>query len=408
MEPLPDTVRPLLESLRPAPGDPATDAFDAVDQLVLDIAAADLQPDDVGVPRSDGRISVIDDTTGALTLGAVSLGVVHAHVHQDSITWERALACNADRLGLTDSYTQTGPLASMEAPESVGGTSGGRELYGPELLEGARVVLLRLPKSLDALAEIAEAVARHASPDVVLYAGGRVKHMSHGMNDVLGASFGDVHASLGRHKSRVLVARSPLTVPEAPTFPRAAHLGDPDLTVVAHGGVFAGTRLDIGTRYLLGFLPRMAPDARDVIDVGCGSGVLATAIARARPEARVLASDRSAAAVASARATALANGVGHAVRTVRDDALSSVPDASADLLVCNPPFHSGTAVDTEDAQRMFDAAGRVLRPGGELWTVYNSHLTYRRILSRSVGPTEMMGQNPKFTVTRSVRKGSPG
>ncbi len=58
---------------------------------------------------------------------------------------------------------------------------------------------------------------------------------------------------------------------------------------------------------------------------------------------------------------------------------------------------------TGSAGKMFDAAGRVLRTGGELWTVYNSHLGYKRALERAVGRTEEVGRNPKFTVTRSVR-----
>src|SRR6185312_10132546 len=102
-------------------------------------------------------------------------------------------------------------------------------------------------------------------------------------------------------------------------------------------------------------------------------------------------------------ATAGANGVGDRVTSLRDDALSTVPDASADLVVCNPPFHEGTTLETDAAHRMFAAAARVLRPGGELWTVYNSHLRHKSALGRVVGPTTMVLQNPKFTVTRSVR-----
>jgi 16S rRNA (guanine1207-N2)-methyltransferase len=45
----------------------------------------------------------------------------------------------------------------------------------------------------------------------------------------------------------------------------------------------------------------------------------------------------------------------------------------------------------------------VLRPGGELWTVYNSHLNYRGVVERFVGMTDVVGRNRKFTVTRSVR-----
>ena len=92
----------------------------------------------------------------------------------------------------------------------------------------------------------------------------------------------------------------------------------------------------------------------------------------------MLALDQSAAAVASATATAAVNGLADRIRVVRDDAAASVPDGSVDLVVCNPPFHLGAAVVTTAADRLFAAAGRVLRPGGELWTVYNSALRTSR------------------------------
>lgn len=83
--------------------------------------------------------------------------------------------------------------------------------------------------------------------------------------------------------------------------------------------------------------------------------------------------------------------------------MSEFPDAAADLIVCNPPFHVQAAVHTGTARKMFRAAGRVLRPGGELWTVYNGHLRYRDLLWRSVGPTDVIARSSKFVVTRSVR-----
>jgi 16S rRNA (guanine1207-N2)-methyltransferase len=173
--------------------------------------------------------------------------------------------------------------------------------------------------------------------------------------------------------------------------------------VCAHGAAFAGTSVDIGTRLLLSVLDHAAPDARTAIDLGCGTGVLATALAMRRPSIRVTATDQSAAAVASAAATASANDVGSRVAVVRDDSLGGQPDASADLILLNPPFHIGSAVHTGIAHRMFDDAGRVLAPGGELWTVWNSHLGYRAALERAVGPTRQIARNAKFTVTASRR-----
>ncbi len=125
--------------------------------------------------------------------------------------------------------------------------------------------------------------------------------------------------------------------------------------------------------------------------------------ARANPDARVTATDRSAAAIDSALATARANGLEARIDVLQDDAMSSLPDASADLVLLNPPFHLEAAVHAGAGIKLIEAAGRVLRPGGELWTVFNSHLHYRPALERLVGPTREVGRNPKFTVTASVR-----
>ena len=108
-------------------------------------------------------------------------------------------------------------------------------------------------------------------------------------------------------------------------------------------------------------------------------------------------------AVASARATAAANGVEDRVTIVREDALSGLPDASASFITLNPPFHVGGAIHEGLAPRLFGDAARVLRPGGELWTVWNSTLFYRPALERLVGPTRQVARNKKFTVAASVK-----
>lgn len=267
-----------------------------------------------------------------------------------------------------------------------------------EAVRDADVVLLRLPKSLDRLDDIARLVARNAKPTVTLVAGGRLKYMTLGMNEVLGRSFGNVRASLARQKSRVLFASAPREV-DAPTS-RRTHLDEFDLDVVAWGGVFAGASLDIGTRAMLSTFDSL-PAFETAIDFGCGTGILSAQLKRARPSARVTASDDSYAAVLSTRATALANGLD--VDVVHEGLLRGQPDASADVIVLNPPFHNGGAVSRDIAERMFVTAARKLKPGGELRTVWNSHLGYRSALERAVGKTSELTRTPKFTVTASTK-----
>ncbi|WP_052111766.1 class I SAM-dependent methyltransferase [Knoellia subterranea] len=351
-------------------------AWDASDRLILDEASA--------LPFGADDVVVIGDRHGALTLGALASGASRVRVHQDGILGERALVANAERRGLGAGGSGM-PFAHLPLDAS--------------LVEGARVVLLQLPRSLDALDEIARLVAAHAAPDVRIVAGGRVKHMTRAMNDVLAQSFQSVTASLARQKSRVLHATQPLPSQATP-WPRTQRHDDAGLTLVAHGGVFAGTSIDIGTRLLLDAIPSMR-SAERAIDLACGNGIVASALALARPDLRVLATDQSAAAVASARATAEANGVADRVEVVRADGLETVPDDSAELVLLNPPFHVGASVHTGLADRLFADAGRALAPGGQLWTVWNSHLHYRPALQRAVGPTQQAHRTSKFTLTVS-------
>lgn len=357
---------------------PNLHAVDASDRLILDEAAPALE-------RAAGGVVVIGDHHGALTLGAITrYGLSGVRAHQDRLLGERALHANAERLGL-DGFTSHG--------------------LTPDLVAGARVVLLQLPRSLDALDEIAGLIADHADPDVVVVAGGRVKHMTTAMNDVLARHFANVQAHLARQKSRVLVAREPKDERPEKRWPERREHPDLGITVCAHGGAFAGTGIDIGTRALLQHLDAIPHDATDAVDLGCGTGVLAVLLARGSESLVVTATDESAAAVASAEATVAANGLEGRVRVVRANGAETVPDASVDVVLLNPPFHVGAAVHDGVARTLFADASRVLKPGGELWAVWNSHLRYRPTLERIVGPTRQVSRDPKFTVTVSTRGG---
>ena len=373
-------------------------AVDAADRLLVDTAAAALWN------AGPGSVVVLGDAYGALTTGAQHHGAGRVRVHQDPLLGERALTENAGRLEMIDFV-------------SLGLT--------PDLVADARVVLLRLPKSLDQLDEWAGLVAAHASPDVVIFAGGMVKHMTLAQNEVLGRHFASVQAGLARQKARVLTVRTlhksgingaaerqTATSPSSGAsfsalvqsrWPKTAHIDPPGITVSAHGGVFAGASLDIGTRFLLKHLADAKPDAATAIDLGCGTGIIAATLALTRPELRVHATDQSAAAVASARETMELNGLADRVTVVRDDALGSLPDASAELIVLNPPFHSGTTVTADAGIRLIADAARVLVRGGELRVVFNSHLRYQPTLRLLVGETRQVARNSKFTITSSVR-----
>lgn len=353
---------------------PGLAASDAADRLILEESA------DARRGCAPGSLVVIGDGYGALTLAAAAERPGdRIRVHQDALTGERALAANAARLGGPGAFDSMGLDAA--------------------LVRDAEVVLLRLPRALEQLRDVAGLIAAYAAPGVRVYAGGRIKHMATAMNDVLRERFARVDVMHARQKSRVLVARGPHD--GADPVVRTQRHGT--LTVCAYGGVFAGTSIDIGTRFLLESLPPSLPaDDGLVVDLACGTGVVAATLALRHPQSRILATDQSAVAVASAAATARANGVADRVDVVRDDGMAAVARGAASFVALNPPFHVGGAIHEGVAPRLFADAARALRPGGELWTVWNSALGYRPSLERVVGPTRQVARNAKFTVTAST------
>lgn len=353
-------------------------AHDATDELLLHEAATALETSDAG------RVAIVGDRYGALTLAAATIhGLTGLRVHQDGLSGEHALAANAGRLGLSGAYASL-PLDAA-------------------LVRDATVVLWQLPRSLEEVAEVAALIRAHASPDVKIFAGARVKHMALAMNAVLAQSFDSVVPGRAWRKSRPLSVAGPLKEAPASGFPKKEFHDDLGLWLCAHGATFGGTKIDVGTRFLLEFMGQMRPDAAGAIDLGTGNGTIAAALAKARPGLHVIATDQSAAAVAATGETALANGLSGQIEVLRDDALESFAAGTAELIVLNPPFHVGATVHAGIALKLFAAAARVLAPGGELWCVYNRHLDYRPTLERAVGPTRVAGRNAKFTVTVSTK-----
>ncbi|MFI1368086.1 methyltransferase [Streptomyces griseochromogenes] len=355
-------------------------AWDASDAYLLRHLAEE------GVPLT-GTVVVSGDRWGALVTALAA--------HRPTQITDSFLSQEATRANLARAGVEPGAVSLLTTQDPP-----------PERVD---VLLVRVPKSLalleDQLLRLAPAV--HAG--TVIVGAGMVKEIHTSTLRLFERILGPTRTSPAHQKARLIFC-APDPSLERPANPWPYSYALPDgigaisgRTVVNHAGVFCADRLDIGTRFLLKHLPAGTGTGR-VVDLGCGNGVVGTAVALADPTAEVLFVDESFQAVASAEATYKANGVpGHAEFRV-GDGLAGVAPGSVDLVLNNPPFHSHQATTDATAWRMFTGAKRALRPGGELWVIGNRHLGYHITLKRLFGNSTLVASDPKFVVLKTVRK----
>lgn len=113
-------------------------------------------------------------------------------------------------------------------------------------------------------------------------------------------------------------------------------LPDGPLRITTDRGVFGHGRVDVGTKLLLLTVP--PPPTGQLLDLGCGAGPIALAMARRAPTGLVWAVDVNARARALTAANARANGIDN-VRAAAPDEVP--PDLRFDAIWSNPPIRIG-------------------------------------------------------------------
>lgn len=161
-------------------------------------------------------------------------------------------------------------------------------------------------------------------------------------------------------------------------------------------GVFNHGELDAGTKMLL----ENAPNIKNgqVLDFGCGAGLIATFLGLKNPALSFVCSDVSAlAAYATTQTLALNSINGEAILS---DGLANIK-GKFDLIISNPPFHTGIATDYTIAEQFLSNAKQHLNRSGKLTIVANCFLKYPPILETQFGEYQTVHKNNKFAVYSS-------
>ena len=235
-----------------------------------------------------------------------------------------------------------------------------------------------------AMAQVAWAHANTPAGGTLYLAGDRDKGFDRYVR-AAGAAFGagETVARDGGMRVAKLVRRPGPTPPQPPAETFEAF----GVQVVGLAGVFSAAKPDKATSLLLSHLDALDLQGKDVLDLGCGTGIIGAWAGRKGAKVTLLDGDLQ--SVRSARATLEASGLSGAA--LHSDVDRALPDEQQfDVILSNPPFHVGRGTVLDVALEFIAAAGRRLRAGGTFYLVANDFLPYESHLSALGGVHELV------------------
>ena len=180
-------------------------------------------------------------------------------------------------------------------------------------------------------------------------------------------------------------------------------------------GIFAWDRLDAGSLFLLEQLPllKLKPGSLQCgLDLGCGYGLLALALLQMGCR-QVVATDNNAAAVRACTHNLQQwlqqqNGEhqkpeqAQTVQVLAADCGQGIRERS-ELILCNPPFHQGFAVEQSLSDSFLQTPRRLLRSKGQALFVVNTFIPLERKAAALFADVQTLADNRHFKVIRLAK-----
>ena len=162
-------------------------------------------------------------------------------------------------------------------------------------------------------------------------------------------------------------------------------------------GLFAKGKLDPGTALLLDAVEVPAPGIH-ILDYACGAGVIAAELQRRQPTAQFTLADADAVAIVAAQ-----QNVPHAAVHTLADPMMLPNQPTFDMVVSNPPIHTGKERDYRIVQRLIEAAAMHLRKGAPLWMVVQRQVPLIDALQTHMAGAQCVRDDGRFHVWRAIR-----
>ena len=326
-------------------------------------------------------------------------------------TWAEKESVAVKIICYTDSYLSLRAIKqNLEVNADNSRSSQTEFIHDPEKFaeqSEASIVLGRVPKAKSQLAYLLSCIRPLLAQDCPLLIGGMDKHLSKGQFDLIERYYGKASFLPARKKARVwqgLADQSNNNLAPAST----SYALDSGNLLITKPNAFSYAKLDLGARFFLENIA-LLPKRERVIDLACGNGVLGLQYVVGHNPENIRFCDESFQAIAATRENWKAwNQDGDLDQTrpefFVDHGLKQQVDASAELVLLNPPFHLQNSIARTIANELFIDAMRCLIQGGELWVVANRHLGYHVLLKQLFGNCKLAASNKKFVLLKAFRR----
>lgn len=267
------------------------------------------------------------------------------------------------------------------------------------------IVLIKVPKTLALLEQQLRALRKVVTAHTRIIAGAKARDIHTPTLELFEKVLGPTTTTLAWKKARLI--NCTFSNPQLAAAPQTLSwkLEDTGWTIHNHANVFSRTGLDIGARFFMQHLPENLDG--EIVDLGCGNGVIGLSLLAKNPQANVVFVDESPMAVDSSRLNVETNlpEAFERCEFMINNALSGVEPFRFNAVFCNPPFHQKHALTDNIAWEMFHHARRCLKINGELYIVANRHLDYFHKLKKIFGNCATIATNNKFVILKAVKQG---
>ena len=263
-------------------------------------------------------------------------------------------------------------------------------------------IMIKIPKSLNYLEYQLQYLSSSFPEGIPVVASEMARNIHSSTVELFEYYLKGVKTSLAWKKSRLILGETGGNVKAKNIFPVSFKPKYEDFELVNYPNLFAFGRVDPGAAFMMSSFPRVKNNDV-VIDLACGDGIFALKAAGVWKNAEIICVDESYMAVKSAKESFERNGFKDRGKFLTGNSLEGFEEASADVILCNPPFHSSHSLSTTTAIKMFRDSFKVLKKGGELFIVANSHLGYEKQLSKIFGKVNIVRNNRKFSIIRAVK-----